>query len=148
MQLLNYLFVCFVNLSNSFILINTKKYPNFISYKCKHKLNIGGDYYIDENLHIYDHNNIPFSYIKLNHKIGYDTFITVFNKDEHWEKVVQYKKETLDTNIKSIVIFNNNTFNKLDFESKYKKLIEDKLNLFDKTWNDVGTIIKIEKIRE
>jgi len=46
--------------------------------------------------------------------------------------------------MKPILIYSNNSFNKLSFEKKYKKIIEDEISLFNKTWNDVSKIIKIE----
>jgi len=47
-----------------------------------------------------------------------------------------------------IVIYSNNTFNKLSFENKYKKIIEDEIKIFNKTLNDVKQILKIEDIYE
>jgi hypothetical protein len=46
--------------------------------------------------------------------------------------------------MKPIVIYSNNTFNKLSFENKYKKIIETEIEIFNKTLNDVYKIIKIE----
>jgi len=46
--------------------------------------------------------------------------------------------------MKPIVIYSNNTFNKLSSENKYKKIIEEEIKLFNKTWNDVSKIIKVE----
>ena len=46
--------------------------------------------------------------------------------------------------MKPIVIYSNNTFNKISSENKYKKIIEDDLKFFNKTLNDVNKIIKIE----
>jgi hypothetical protein len=58
MQILNsFLFICFLYLCNSFTLIN-KKYSHNM-----YKLNMGCDYYVDKDLHIYDHHDIVFSYI-------------------------------------------------------------------------------------
>jgi hypothetical protein len=46
--------------------------------------------------------------------------------------------------MKPIVIYSNITFNKLSFENKYKKIIENEINVFNKTLNDVNKVIKIE----
>lgn len=43
-----------------------------------------------------------------------------------------------------IVIYSNNKFHKLSFEKRYKKLVEDKLKLSNKSLNNVSKIIKIE----
>ena len=45
--------------------------------------------------------------------------------------------------MKPIVIYSNNTFHKLSFENKYKKIIDYDLNLYNKTWNDINKIIKV-----
>ena len=146
MQILNYfLFICFINLCNSFILINQKYFHNFISHYYKNKLNMGCDYYVDKDLDMYD-NDIIFSSINLEHKKGYYLFIHLLDKDEEGydEEFSEYIEEILEPNMKPIVIYSNNTFNKLSFENKYKKIIEDELNVFNKTWNDLSKIIKKE----
>ena len=56
-------------------------------------------------------------------------------------KVIQ----ELEPKMKPIVIYSNKTFNKLSFENKYKKIIENDIKRFNKTLNDVDEIIKIEK---
>lgn len=82
MQILNYfLFICFINLCNSFILINQKYFHNFISHYYKNKLNMGCDYYVDKDLDIYD-NDIIFSSINLEHEKGYYWFVHLLDKDE------------------------------------------------------------------
>jgi len=55
-------------------------------------------------------------------------------------------KQELEPSMKPIIIYSNNSFHKLSFEDKYKKIIENELNLFNKTFNDVSKIIK-EEIR-
>ena len=69
MQILNYfLFIYFINFCNSFILFNKKYSPNFISPVHRNKLNMGCNYYIDKDLHIYDYNNKILLSINLKHK--------------------------------------------------------------------------------
>lgn len=147
MHILNYfLLFYFVNLCNSFTLINKKNYHNFLSHNYRYKLNMGCDYYIDKDLNIYDHNNIIFSYINLEHERGYYWFSSLLDEDEdgYDNELSQYIKDKLEPNMKPILIYSNSTFVKLSYENKYKKLIEDDLKLYDKTWNDVNKIIKVE----
>ena len=147
MQIFNYfLFVCFINLCNSFTLINKQIRPNFLSRDYRNKLNMGCDYYIDKNLHIYDYNDKEISSINVEHERGYYWFMSVLDEDEDGYDVelAQYIKDTLTPSMKPIVIYSNNTFNKLSFENKYKKIIEDEIKICNKTLNDVKKILKIE----
>ena len=147
MQIFNYfLFFCFINLYNSFTLINKQIRSNFLSRDYRNKLNMGCDYYIDKNLHIYDYNDKEISYINVEHERGYYWFMSVLDEDEdgYDAELAQYIKDILTPTIKPIVIYSNNTFNKLSFENKYKKIIEDEIKIFNKTLNDVKKILKIE----
>ena len=147
MQILNYFLIfCFINLCNSFTLINKQVRPYFLSRDYKHKLNMGCDYYIDKNLHIYDYNDKIISYINLEHERGYYWFVSLLDEDEdgYDTELAQYKKDKLTPYMEPIVIYGNNTFNKLSFENKYKKIIENELKIVKKTWYDVNKIIKIE----
>ena len=147
MLIINYfLFVCFINLCNSFSLINKQNTPNFFSRYHKNKLNMGCDYYIDKNLHIYDYNDIEISYINVEHEKGYYWFISALDEDEdgHDDEFAQYKKQVLEPSMIPIVIYSNKTFNKLSFQNKYKNIIETDIKIFNKTLNDVNKIIKIE----
>lgn len=141
-----FLFVSFIHLCNSFILINKQISSNFISRNRRNKLNMGCDYYIDKNLHIYDYNDIEISYINIEHERGYYWFMLSIDEDDNWydTEFNEYKKHILESTMKPIIIYTNKTFNKLYFEIKYKKIIENEIKIFNKTLNDVKTIIKIE----
>lgn len=146
MKFLNYfLFIYFIKLCNSFTLIN-QKYPNFISRDKLNKINSGCDYYIDKDLNIYDNNDKIFSYINLDRKKGYYQFVSVLDEDENETELEEYIKNKLEPSMKTIIIYSNNSFHNLSFEDKYKRIIENELNLFNKTFNDVSKIIK-EEIR-
>jgi hypothetical protein len=139
-------FIWFMHLCNSFMLIHIKYSTKFISRDSKNKLNMGCDYYIDKNLDLYDYNDTMFSFINLEHERCYYLLNSLFDEDEdgYDTQLAQYIKETLEPNTKPIVIFSNNTFHKLSFEHKYKKIIEDRIQLFNKTLNDVSKILKTE----
>jgi hypothetical protein len=146
MYIFNYVLVgFFINLCNSFILIHNQINSNFLLQHRKNKLNMSCDYYIDKDLHIYDYNNKEISYINIERERGY-WIISALDEDEdgYDEQNIQYKKQHLQPSMKPIVIYSNNTFNKLSFENKYKKIIEGDLEIFNKTLNDVYKIIKIE----
>jgi hypothetical protein len=145
MHIVNYiLFFFFIKFCSSFTLINKQIRPNFrvINYK----LNMGCDYYIDKDLHIYDYNNIVFSHINVHHERGYYWFTPSLDEDEdgYDDEFSEYQKRMLEPMMKPIVIYSKNTFNKLSFEEKYKNIVECQLNLHNKTWDDVNKIIKIE----
>ena len=144
MQFFNYfLFVCFMKLCNSFTLLNKQLRPTFIRPV---SINMGCDYYIDKDLHIYDYNDKFLSSINLEHERGYYWFISLFDEDEEGydKELAEYIENKLEPSMKPVVIYSNNTFNKLSSENKYKKIVEDEIKLYNKTWNDVSKILKIE----
>ena len=147
MQIVNYvLFMCFINFCNSFT-FTLKSCPNFIARIYRHTLNMGCDYYIDKNLDIYDDNDTILSYINLEHERGYYWFSSLADEDENSydTKLAQYIKDTLEPTMKPIVIYSNNTFHKVSFENKYKKIIENEIKICNKTFNDVSKVVKIER---
>jgi len=146
MQTVKYvLFVCFINFCNSFT-FTLKSSPNFIARICRHTLNMACDYYIDKNLDIYDYNDTLISYINLEHERGYYWYSSLVDEDEdsYDTKLAQYIKETLEPNMKPILIYSNNTFHKVSFENKYKKMIEDGIEFCNKTLKDVSKVVKTE----
>jgi hypothetical protein len=104
------------------------------------------DYYIDKNLELYDYTDTMFLYINLEHERGYYWFSSLLDEDEdgYDTELAQYIKDILEPNMKPIVIYSNNTFHKVSFENKYKKIIENDLKFFNMTLNDVSKIIKKE----
>jgi hypothetical protein len=107
---------------------------------------MGCDYYIDKNLELYDYNDTMFSWINLEHERGYYWFSSLLDEDEdeYETEFDLYIEKILEPAMKPIVLYSNNTFNKLSSENKYKKIIEDDIKLYNKTWNDVSKILKIE----
>jgi chromosomal replication initiation ATPase DnaA len=107
---------------------------------------MGCDYYIDKDLELYDYNNNILSHINLEHEKGYYWFVSILDEDEdgYDEEYTLYIKEKLEPSMKPIVIYSNNSFNKLSFENKYKEIIENELKFLNKTWNHINNIIKVE----
>jgi chromosomal replication initiation ATPase DnaA len=66
------------------------------------------------------------------------------DEDGYDEEYALYIKEKLEPSMKPIVIYSNNSFNKLSFENKYKEIIENELKFLNKTWNHINNIIKVE----
>ena len=94
MKILSYfLFICFINLCNSFTLVNKKYCSNFISIKHMYKLHMGYDYYIDKNLLIYNYNDCIFSYINVEYKKSYYNFIPILDEDEDEIEAANYEKD-------------------------------------------------------
>lgn len=145
MQILKYSLLFFINFCNSFLL--TKNYPKLISIHHKFELNMGCDYYIDKNLHIYDYNDKVISYINLEHNRGYffDYSLLDEDEDDYDKEVAKEIKRILQPSMEPITIFINNTFCKTSFEKKYKKLIDYELIIYNKTWDNVNKIIKKEE---
>lgn len=144
MLILNcFLFICFINFCNSFTLINKQYSHNFFS---RSNIHMGCDYYIDKDLEIYDSNDKMFSSINLEHEKRYYWFSTLLDEDEdgYDTEYAEYIKQTLEPTMKPIVIYSDNSFTKLSFENKYKKLIENEIKICNKTFNDVSKILKIE----
>jgi hypothetical protein len=107
---------------------------------------MGCDYYIDKDLDVYDYNNEKISYINVHHERGYYCFSPSLDEDEdgYDNEFAEYRKQTLESIMKPILIYSNNAFTKSHFVNKYKKIVECELNLYNKTWNDVCKIVKIE----
>ena len=93
---------------------------------------MGCDYFIDKNLHIYDHDDREISYINLEHERGYYWYLSVLDEDEdgYDVKIAEYKKDKLTPQMEPVVIYSNSAFHRLSFENKYKKRIEDQIQPF------------------
>lgn len=143
---LNYLlFIGFINLYNTISFVHFPSYYILKSYL--NKLNMGCDYYIDKNLYLYDHYDKILSFINLEHNRGYYYFDSLLDEDEddYNKEYKEYLKNILEPTMKPIIIYSNNSFNKLSFENKYKKMVERELNYLKKSFKDIGKIIKEEK---
>ena len=102
------------------------------------------DYYIVIKIYIYFNDN-EYNYltVELERHKGY-YFYDGHDEDEQ-EKMDEYIKSILRPTMKPIIIYDNNNFNTLSFERKYKSLVEDKINERNKKWCDIKKIIKVER---
>ena len=142
MQVLYYLlFVWCTNVCSSF-----RHSTHFIPRVYENTLNMGCDYYIDKDLHIYYNNDVIISFVNLEHETGYYLFGSSLDEDEdgYETEFARYIQKTLEPRMEPILIYGNNSFHKLSFENKYKTRIERELNALNKTFNDVSQIVKIE----
>ena len=107
---------------------------------------MGCDYYIVKVLNIYynDNNNLR---VVLERQNGYFNFDYYHDEDEedYDDKVNEYIKDILTPKMKPIIIYSNNSFNKLSSETKYKTLIENEINKYNKTWCEITKILKAEE---
>lgn len=127
---------------NYFLLIYFIKYCNSFIYKNnRYTLSMSCDYYIDQDLHIYDYNNLIFSYINLKDERAHYKFNSKLDDDN---EVSYHMKQTLKLVIKPVIIYSNNSFTQLYFENKYKQIIQNDLIQSNKTWKDINKIMKVE----
>jgi len=109
---------------------------------------MGCNYYVLKILQIYYSENNYFE-IELDRIRGYyndDQYDE--DEDDYEDKLQQYVKYTLTPKMKPILIYNNNSFNKLSSEKKYKTRVEKIINSMSHNWSDITKIIKIEKRHE
>lgn len=141
------LFLFFINVNNSFKIIN------YIHRKSHNTLFMWCDYYIEKRLYINYNDNSSYC-INLHRERAYycDTdFYNVFNMDTNiensnlteWEKI---KKYHLTPKSNPIVIYTNHTFTDTDVSNQYKGILEFEMtNIHYKTWNDIKDILVLEK---
>jgi len=91
-----------------------------------------------------------------------------YNETEHWKMIIEKKdlyhhisgdeddplyeeqilkdrKRHLDVYTTPIMIYNNNIFIKSLCELKYKRLIDNFISKYGKTWSDIIRIVKVEE---
>jgi len=105
---------------------------------------MGCDYYIEKVLHIY-YNNIDYFPIELCRDKGDYYYDFDIDDIDYEKKINEYKKNILTSQIEPIILYDNNRFKKISYEIKYKQLIENKINIYHKKWDDIIKIIKVEE---
>ena len=104
---------------------------------------MGCDYYIVKFLNIY-YNKIDYLVVELDRERGYYNFEYDEDYDDYEYKENEYIKYCLTPEMKPIIIYINNSFNKVNSETKYKILIENEINKSGKKWCEITKIIKVE----
>ena len=104
---------------------------------------MGCDYYIIKFLNIY-YNDIDYLVVELERENGYYNFQYDEDCDDYIDKENEYIKDCLTPEMKPIIIYINNSFNKVNSETKYKLLIENEINKANKKWCEITKIIKVE----
>jgi hypothetical protein len=104
---------------------------------------MGCDYYIVKSLYIY-YDNDKCWICSLSTERGYYYFNYDEDADDYEYKRIKYIDTCLTPQMKPIVIYENDSFNKEIFETKYKTLIENEMNKCDIKWSDVNKIMKME----
>ena len=105
---------------------------------------MGWDYYIVKILNIYYNENDYLS-VEIDREGGDYNFQYDEDNDDYEYKLKEYIKECLTTEKEPIIIYTENSFNKVNTEMKYKRIIENKLNKNDKKWCEITKILKVEE---
>jgi hypothetical protein len=105
---------------------------------------MGCDYYILKVLRIY-YTETDYLEVELTRERGY--YYYQFDEDEeHYEnKVSEYINDILTPKMKPILLYDNNNFIQLSFETKYKTIIDNEINKNNMRWGDIHKIVKVEE---
>ena len=104
---------------------------------------MGCDYYILKNLRIYCENDYYLS-LEIDRERGYYHYVYDSDDEDYETKVDEYIKKCLIPIMKPIILYNNNKFNKSNYETKYKSIVEKYMNDYGKQFSDITKIIKVE----
>jgi hypothetical protein len=104
---------------------------------------MGCDYYIVKYLNIY-YNDTDYLVVELERERCYYYFQYDEDSDDYDDKINEYIKGCLTPEMKPIIIYSSNSFNKVNSETKYKSLIENEINSYGKKWCEITKIIKVE----
>ena len=105
---------------------------------------MGCDYYIVKVLNIY-YNDNDYLRVELERERGYFNYYYDEDEEDYEDKVNKYIKDILTSQMKPIIIYSNNSFNKLSSETKYKIIIQNEINEYDKKWCEITKILKVEE---
>jgi len=100
---------------------------------------MGCDFYIYTYLYVYFENKLSNIPILLNSEKCYFYVSDNASEQEYEEEV-----ERQLTPHEPILIYSNNTFEKPNYEIKYKEIIQKRLNKIDKNWENISNIQIIE----
>jgi hypothetical protein len=107
---------------------------------------MGCDFYICKNIHVC-YTDQTYSVIQLNKERGYFHYPCLLDEDE--DEYVQFYEESIRQQLKPatnpILLYKNNSFRQERFDSKYRKMVEKKLEHDKKNWEQVSKIVKLEE---
>ena len=107
---------------------------------------MGCDYYISKKIYIYFNNNYNnYLVFELSRTHGYYCYDYDEDELDYQEKMISYKERALTPQMKSIILYENNNFNKSSYETTYKTLVEQKAEKYGKKWEDISKIEKVEE---
>jgi chromosomal replication initiation ATPase DnaA len=92
---------------------------------------MGCDYYIVKVLHIY-YNETDYLEFEINRKREYYYYEYDSDEEDYEDKVNEYKKNILTPVMKPIILYTDNGFIKPSFEEKYKDILEEIVDDYDK----------------
>ena len=101
-------------------------------------------YYTLTLLNIY-YNETEYLHLVLENKAGH--FRCYSDEDDllYEQYVLENRKRTLEVYTKPIIIYEKPNFNKPLCETKYKAIVEKFITEYDKKWDDITQIIKVEE---
>lgn len=111
---------------------------------------MGCDYYITKQIEIDFHYSIHPLFIELERDQGYYCFSLDEDDPDYDEKEAEYINDTLKPSMKPIFIYEEGNFMSKKLENKYKDLIDQELELYNryhenkKEWKDIRKITKVE----
>ena len=146
-QIFSFLF--FAHLYNSF-----KNGRHFTLGHSDHRIKMGCDYYIEQNLWI-NYNDKSRSYINLHRERGYyydirdedfDNGLLANYRDTSDSLLEKLKKYHLRPKTEPFVIYANHTFTNVEYSHKYQAMLEfEMINHDYKTWDDIKEIVIVEE---
>ena len=135
-------FIFFINLYDSL------KFINFINRKLTNKVNMGCDYYIENNMYIY-YNDNTCNYINLKRYREY--YCEIYDDDLNFDskktdKLKKIKNYYLENRKNPSIIYTNNSFINISIMNSYKEMLDFEISNNDnKTWKDVKEIVILEE---
>jgi hypothetical protein len=108
---------------------------------------MGCDYYICKYLEI-KFQYMDYIMVQLERDYGYYNFSLDEDDPDYDIKYKEYVEETLEPSMKPIIIYEDNEFKSKKLENKYKALIEEEFESYNKNrevkkeWKDIREIVK------
>ena len=105
---------------------------------------MGCDYYIVKVLRVY-FNDIEYISIELNRNKGYYYYDFDEDEEDYDKKVIDHINKCLTPQMVPIILYDNNSFKNVLYETKYKLFVQNEIIKYHKKWSDIIKIIKVER---